>query len=376
MSLTPPSDDGRLVQAEIDRIFAAARAEGQISASQATTLNELLQLRQHVASPRPRPRRTLVIILAALSAVVVSTAFFVRVPRTTVTFTGRLSALSFTADGDSEIGFPSRLRTVSIHGGEPLGIETTPIRPCAPAAGVSVTGADKPEPGMIGIGTVSVPKGSEIELLHEREPWSGGFTARPPRAAAIGPVTVTLVGGAEVASEGCSFTLRGDMPVSVQLTPASASSVAISASMEPQEATFASDIQASEIRFASDISTADGPPRPRSTILSGTVAFEGYDGRDRTLREGEHLRIVGASSGTIEMLKLRERDLEVRYVAKAADVRLGRGDGRSLSPTIIEYLRAKYGFATFWTTIAYLFGILSSIYYWLRGSRQGDDRST
>ncbi len=88
--------------------------------------------------------------------------------------------------------------------------------------------------------------------------------------------------------------------------------------------------------------------RHTSTLAGGTLYFESLDGRERTLRLGEMLRFEDAR-GFLSSLDVAESPPRLAFRGRVQG--MTTGDGRSLMPSHLEYLRQRRGLELLWGAV-------------------------
>jgi hypothetical protein len=93
-----------------------------------------------------------------------------------------------------------------------------------------------------------------------------------------------------------------------------------------------------------------------SQIISGTLTMTDT-GEHITLAPGSVLRFSDAH-GLVAVLKVKRKDVQVKFEGTAGDVRLGsRNFARSLKPTVLEWLFHQQTLGFFWAAITFLWGV-------------------
>lgn len=350
------------------------RREGETETAQLEGLNRLARLVEIHEAARPAPvrRRWPVVAVLLITLTLLSVLLFVRVPQTEVELDVRLSQVSFVLEKPALISEPLALKSLGVVGLQELGLPRSrqaPARRLSAANGQPLAlelapAADEGQTGLLTLGGLLLPSGTHV-LLSTAEA-DGGF--RLELKADDLPVYVTAKGRLHVTGlpEG-DRVLDIPSPRSVELRAGSDWLELVILPREGTKIRFATQLTAGSLTMArvEDFMDADQTVvRQLSTLLSGNLYFEALNGQKYELRPREALRFE-RSLGAIRSISLEQDAISLHYrgIVKGMETG-GTESGRSLMPTLLDWIKAQHGLSLLWGSTLYLFGLVLSVLRW------------
>ncbi len=145
--------------------------------------------------------------------------------------------------------------------------------------------------------------------------------------------------------------------------------IAIVASPPPTGMLLKRDLEVTQPSWLAELSTGLSPDAAHrvssSGIRSGTLTFEEFENRTRTLRPGERLRL-GGFKGHIDALHLDKEGLSGVLYGSVTEITTGLDEHpTALMPSRLEWLMQRHDLALLWGAAIYVFGILLMVVRWI-----------
>lgn len=354
----------------------ALLAEGEISAKQIDDLERLARLVEinKAVQPDPSRKRWPVIVALIGTLVIVSILLFARRSKTeieldiTATEVGlqlskeqvlfsSMEISSLGISGLREIHFP-RYRgqaAETIRATDDIGsnLKLSTISDEGSTSAINLATLKLPDTTRIRINSTKVSRQYRLSLKGE---------IPDLQADVIGQVRILVSGGGVK-------EFNSSVPKLIDIQPESdAVDLDITFPKSSREA-FSTQLAVQELDlFRVDVYPGDKRTivRPVSTVLGGSIFFEELNGQERKLRRGEGIRFK-ESHGEIRTLQPYEDHLILRFHGHVRGMKTGSiGNGRSLMPTYLEWLRARHSLSLLWGTSLYIFSLIVGILRWWR----------
>jgi hypothetical protein len=287
--------------------------------------------------------------------VTVSEFEFTSAPQNDQVLTEAFNVTDITISGINQLTMP----TLAEHSLETIPINTLEIKP------LSVNCQN----GLLSVGTLFMPGETQttIKFLEKSGGYSFRFKNRPVdvKLSARGPIELRPLGGE---SRWIAY------PIPTQLKVMSSSndiSLAISFSDKPAQK-LNPRIEVTNLSFLSieQYATPESTKSwKQSTLQEVLIYFDDLKGKKVSLRHGEQIRLDRAE-GAIADLQLGPKNISFKFYGIVSGLKYGPQENpNDLMPTWLEYLQSNHILVLIWGSTASLFGLLFSIFRWIRGNR-------
>jgi hypothetical protein len=158
-------------------------------------------------------------------------------------------------------------------------------------------------------------------------------------------------------AEPATLVLTGDRRVTIDIAPT------------PSGMLLKRDLAITEISTLAEIATGLSPDTAHrvasSQLRSGTLSFEEFGDRKRTLRGGERLQFAGFD-GYIDSVQVTDKGLSAVVYGSVEALQSGlSAHPTNLMPTRLEWLTQRHQLALLWGSAVYVFGLLLTLGRWL-----------
>jgi hypothetical protein len=312
------------------------------------------------------------VIYTAFGVLLVVGALQWEIPRAEVELASQVSSVSFTLPQAEDIFDNLRLASFDVTDVACVTFAPAAHAECAaqnPSQIRIVVPSEASNHALVTIQQLRVPAGGRVTLSKPTSRTVCRISIESPHgepiyiALSMHSVDVTTV----VGTRAIKRHLEASNPPSVLELEVASPTVLEAVGYAGSEVAVQRDIRVTDLSFTDQVQTKDiggEAVRPMSSILSGALYLDSLNGKRVDLRPFDNLRFTH-SEGRLRTLALAPSSnsrLALDFHGFVEGMRGGTQEaGRSLMPSILQYVAAQSGLALYWGTVVFLFGLFMSI---------------